>query len=386
MLFRSLFVASLLALSTNAWANDLTNLERVHHVGAISQTQKSLLDAWSEGRALQLEPVFGSYYLVLGKDGSALDKGWAATLPAGTQQLAVFRESQKTSLKISDGRLRFRLTKEGRLRSVSQALAGFSPKFSVVHQQTRVYEAVLSAPGAVLEASRAMNALADTLWATPDFIYKKSLKGETNDPLLDSQWHHAWIGSRAAWDISQGSAEIVIAIIDSGVDMEHPSFEGKLIAPYDPLDRDEDPTPDYSDAHGTSCAGLAAAKGNDAFGGIGVCPNCSIMPIRILSESGYSRYGADSDAFRWAVDNGAQILSNSWGTIEPSQIPPTWRMLSSTPRIQPGTVKAQLFSSPRAMIHAKTSPTSSQATQWCSESRLPARVTTAKGTATLAMM
>ena len=46
------------------------------------------------------------------------------------------------------------------------------------------------------------------------------------------------------------------------------------------------------------------------------------MPIRILSESGYSRYGADSDAFRWAVDNGAQILSNSWGTIEPSQIPP----------------------------------------------------------------
>ena len=81
-------------------------------------------------------------------------------------------------------------------------------------------------PGAVLEASRAMNALADTLWATPDFIYKKSLKGETNDPLLDSQWHHAWIGSRAAWDISEGSAEIVIAIIDSGVDMEHPSFEG----------------------------------------------------------------------------------------------------------------------------------------------------------------
>ena len=120
---------ALLALSTNAWANDLTNLERVHHVGAISQTQKSLLDAWSEGRALQLEPVFGSYYLVLGKDGSALDKGWAATLPAGTQQLAVFRESQKTSLKISDGRLRFRLTKEGRLRSVSQALAGFSRSF-----------------------------------------------------------------------------------------------------------------------------------------------------------------------------------------------------------------------------------------------------------------
>ena len=116
MLFRSLFVASLLALSTNAWANDLTNLERVHHVGAISQTEKSLLDTWSQGRALQLEPVFGSYYLVLGKDGSALDKGWAATLPAGTQELAVFREAQKTSLKISDGRLRFRLTREGRLR------------------------------------------------------------------------------------------------------------------------------------------------------------------------------------------------------------------------------------------------------------------------------
>ena len=122
--------------------------------------------------------------------------------PSRYPELAVFREAQKTSLKISDGRLRFRLTRDGRLRSVSQALAGFSPKFSVVHQQTRVYEAVLSAPGAVLKQPR-MNALADTLWATPDFIYKKSLKGETNDPLLDSQWHHAWIGSRAAWDISK---------------------------------------------------------------------------------------------------------------------------------------------------------------------------------------
>ena len=322
MLFRSFCLASVLALSTSAWANNLTNLERVHHVGAVAQDQESLLEGWAQTRAVQLKPVFGNYYLVMGKEGSALDKGWSDSLPAGTQTLAVFREAQKTALKISDGRLRFRLTEAGQVRAVSRALAGFAPKFSIVHQKTRVYEAVINNAEAVIEASRAMNALADTLWATPDFIYKKSLKGETNDPLLESQWHHAWIGSRAAWDISQGSAEVVIAIIDSGVDMEHPSFEGKLVAPYDPLDRDQDPTPDYSDAHGTSCAGLAAAKGNDSFGGIGVCPNCSIMPIRILSESGYSRYGADSDAFRWAVDNGAQILSNSWGTIEPSQIPP----------------------------------------------------------------
>ena len=226
MLFRSLFVASLLALSTNAWANDLTNLERVHHVGAISQTQKSLLDAWSEGRALQLESVFGSYYLVLGKDGSALDKGWAATLPGWHAATRCLSRSAEDLAK--DFRWSAPLPADQRGAS-SLGIAGFGGLFPEVFGRPPADPCIRSGPQCAwgrARRSRAMNALADTLCATPTSS-TKSLKGETNDPLLDSQWHHAWIGSRAAWDISQGSAEIVIAIIDSGVDMEHPSFEGK---------------------------------------------------------------------------------------------------------------------------------------------------------------
>ena len=137
MLFRSLCLASVLALSTSAWANNLTNLERVHHVGAVAQDEESLLEGWAQTRAVQLKPVFDNYYLVMGKEGSALDKGWSDSLPAGTQTLAVFREAQKTALKISDGRLRFRLAEAGQVRAVSRALAGFAPKFSILHQKTR---------------------------------------------------------------------------------------------------------------------------------------------------------------------------------------------------------------------------------------------------------
>ena len=129
------------------------------------------------------------------------------------------------------------------------------------------------------------------------------------------------MGARAAWDVETGVPEVIIAIIDSGVDLTHPEFEGRLESPRDSLEFDEDPTPDMYDAHGTSCAGLAAAAMNNATGVVGICPGCSVMPIRIMSEDGWGRYGADVDAFEWAAEHGASILSNSWGTSEPSSIP-----------------------------------------------------------------
>ena len=83
----------------------------------------------------------------------------------------------------------------------------------------------------------------DARFAHPDFIYKKSRMFNPNDELDGYQWHLDQIAMYTAWNTSQGNSGIRIAIIDSGVDMDHPDLDGKLVEPYDALDQDYNPNP-----------------------------------------------------------------------------------------------------------------------------------------------
>jgi|GEM_PF-946955 len=125
-------------------------------------------------------------------------------------------------------------------------------------------------------------------------------------------------------NVTLGSRDTVIAVIDSGQDLGHAEFDDvdglgpKVVAPFNPLDGSADPAPDSEDdfdpnsAHGIACAGLATAN---AFNGgvVGVCPECALMPIRIFSGAGFSTDTAAVDAFVHAIDSGADVISNSWG-------------------------------------------------------------------------
>jgi subtilisin family serine protease len=80
-----------------------------------------------------------------------------------------------------------------------------------------------------------------------------------------------------AWDITTGSPEVVIAIVDSGVDATHPDLAGAVLPGYDFVANKPAGTP--SDGHGTGVAGAAAARANNGIGGVGTCFRCSILPL-----------------------------------------------------------------------------------------------------------
>ena len=112
-----------------------------------------------------------------------------------------------------------------------------------------------------------------------------------NDPLLKFQYAAKITNSIDAWQTVSGSPAIRIAIIDEGVDGNHPDLRSALVGTFDAMDGDNNQQPNPWDAHGTACAGLAAAIPNNAVGVRGMGGGCSILAVRIASSPAK---GADS--------------------------------------------------------------------------------------------
>ncbi len=146
-----------------------------------------------------------------------------------------------------------------------------------------------------------------------------------------AQWHlhntgqsggtpGADINAPEAWEITTGDPNIVIAVLDTGVVLDHPDLANNLVPGYDFLDDDDLPEPvlgsNYHAPHGTACAGLISAEGNNGIGVVGVTWNCRIMPIRIGVAPWEVTAEVAATAIRWAASNGADVLSCSWGTTD----------------------------------------------------------------------
>lgn len=145
---------------------------------------------------------------------------------------------------------------------------------------------------------------------------------EPSDSRYKDQWHlfhnggpqlasGAHVDAPKAWDLTRGDRSVIVAIIDDAIDIEHGDFKGtnKIVAPKDFKGRDTNPMPEGGDNHGTACAGVAVAEENGS-GVVGIAPACSLMPIRMSSSLDDS---AIEELFNWAVDNGASVISCSWG-------------------------------------------------------------------------
>ena len=174
----------------------------------------------------------------------------------------------------------------------------------------------------------------DVEFSQPNFIRRLKPMDVPNDPLFGSQWglHNVAqalpnsnedcdADAPEGWCVEQGCAEVIIAIIDEGCDMAHPDYAAKLVPGFDFTDNDADCTPSGNDAHGTACAGIAAANANNGLGVAGVNWHATIMPIRIAYGQGGGWVTTDqwlSDGIAWAYQNGADVLSNSWGGGSPS--------------------------------------------------------------------
>lgn len=149
----------------------------------------------------------------------------------------------------------------------------------------------------------------------PELIRKKSLK-----KIHPSQWHlmtttvngtsvSAGVKADVAHKLSTGKS-VIIALIDDGFDIDHPEFNrpGKVVSSRDVSSNSNDPRPkSVYNNHGTACAGVAVAAGIVASG---VAPDALLMPVRLSSNLGSA---AEANAFKWAADHGADIISCSWG-------------------------------------------------------------------------
>ncbi|MEJ2702369.1 MAG: S8 family serine peptidase [Sedimentisphaerales bacterium] len=154
-----------------------------------------------------------------------------------------------------------------------------------------------------------------------------------NDAFFPSMWHlhntgqfggtpDADINAPETWEITAGDPNIVVAVIDTGVESTHSDLINNLVPGYDPYQNDDLPEPAGSDpyeAHGTACAGLIAAEGNNGIGVVGVAWKCKVMPIRDGTAS-FVSIGDGAEGYRWAAANGAGILSYSSGFNNPTPI------------------------------------------------------------------
>ncbi len=139
-----------------------------------------------------------------------------------------------------------------------------------------------------------------------------------NDTRYSSQWYLPKVAAPAAWDITRGSNNVTIAIIDTGVQLNHPDLSAKIVPGYDFVNLDSSANDD--NGHGTHCAGIAAASTDNRTGIAGVAMRCNIMPVKVLSQTGVG-YNADVAAgMIWAVQNGANVLSLSLGSAFDSQV------------------------------------------------------------------
>ncbi|HTU22623.1 MAG TPA: S8 family serine peptidase [Gemmataceae bacterium] len=156
----------------------------------------------------------------------------------------------------------------------------------------------------------------DVLWAEPDLVFQVQRFGSErlpNDTYLKNQWHLQSIHAPEAWALSVGSDKITVAVLDDGVDLKHMDLKDKLVKGYDFVEHDEDPQPDPEDAHGTCCAGLIASATDNSTGTAGVAWHAKIMPLRIVGPKNWAGADAVAQAFLFAKEHGAKVLSNSWG-------------------------------------------------------------------------
>lgn len=226
-------------------------------------------------------------------------------------------------------------------RSLGAYVKSTIPSLNVVVVKRPVFETNDSAVKTL-----AQNPLVDV--AEPNYIYKANKL--SNDPMMEQLWGLRNIGQKdssgkvgvagvdvgveQAWDIETGSKKMLIAVIDTGVDFQHPDLIENLwtndaeangkpgvdddnngvvddVHGYNAITGDGNADDDQG--HGSHCAGTIGAKGNDGKGIVGVMWDAQIMAVKFLDANGSGSLENALKAIDYATKMGAKVMSNSWG-------------------------------------------------------------------------
>lgn len=177
---------------------------------------------------------------------------------------------------------------------------------------------VVDARAAVALAAR-LEARPGVQAALPDLVLPR-VAHTYDDPEYPGQWYLELLEIETLHALEFGDPDVRVAVIDSGIDLDHPDLEGAWVDPIDTFDGDDDPRPIPGDDHGTAVSGIVGARADNGIGLVGVCPGCTLVPIRMLGE-GDGTLGRDVAAFEHAIAADADVINNSWGFIQPMPVP-----------------------------------------------------------------
>jgi thermitase len=167
-------------------------------------------------------------------------------------------------------------------------------------------QVVIVPKGQVMAKAKAYSSNARVAYAEPDFVAEAV--GSPDDPYFDLQWGLTKIEAPQAWEVTTGSPSISIAILDTGVDLDHPDLANKIISN---INFSGSATADDVYNHGTHVAGIAAAMTNNTIGVAGLGYTSTIMNVKVLSDTGSGSYSGIASGIIWAADNGAEIINMS---------------------------------------------------------------------------
>jgi thermitase len=136
-----------------------------------------------------------------------------------------------------------------------------------------------------------------------------------NDPYVDMQWAFKQIQVTQPSILGKGGAEVLVAVLDTGVSYNHEDLEGRVVLTVNLTDS---PVADDVYGHGTHIAGIIAANSNNGVGIAGIAPACRIMSIKVADDRGITSAKTMAEGIILAVQQGASIINISAEFFEPS--------------------------------------------------------------------
>jgi thermitase len=137
----------------------------------------------------------------------------------------------------------------------------------------------------------------------------------SNDDYSGRQWAIPKIMAPQAWEVTSGQSNVIIAVLDTGIDDKQEDLAGKVIAE---VNFTESPTTEDIYGHGTHIAGIIAASAGSGKGMAGLAPDCRLMNVKVADDQGRFDSEVAARGVRWAVDNGAGVINMSLVSTEPS--------------------------------------------------------------------
>ncbi|HET7077837.1 MAG TPA: S8 family serine peptidase [Chloroflexia bacterium] len=167
------------------------------------------------------------------------------------------------------------------------------------------------APGQEVNAAARMQKQPDVIAADPNLIrHIHALAVTPNDPLYPVQWAYPRINAPAAWSTAQVPG-VIVAVLDTGLDLNHPEFAGRIVPGVNYARPGASPQDD--NGHGTHIAGIIAGAGNNGVGGAGLAWRASILPIKVADSGGNLTSEAWINGIAYAIQHRAQVINMSFG-------------------------------------------------------------------------